>query len=130
MEEDKKEKFKFKFKVFLIYLFLEPWTERITLPNFSTIIWGMIIVSLIIRKEIFLWISVGIGIIFYTIKEWKSGKFIYWYHQRRYRKRNEALKKVREEKKNKFIETPEKKDEMSEVQQQENSQVQEQINLS
>ncbi|CAK0756769.1 hypothetical protein CCP1ISM_60023 [Azospirillaceae bacterium] len=100
---DKKGRFRFKLKVFLIWLFLNPWTEKITLPNLSTIIWILIGVFFILKKEILLLISIIVGIIFYGIKEWKSGKFIYWYNQRRYKKRNEALKKVREEKKQRFI---------------------------
>lgn len=88
---------KFKFKAFLTYLVIEPWTEKISLPNFSSLIWIVIIVSLIIRNILLLWISILIGIIFNAIKEYKSGKFIYWYRNRNkdYSKSKEALKKIR-----------------------------------
>ncbi len=108
-DEYKKEKFKFKLKVFLIYLLEWNFTEK-TFPNLNTISLIALFVSLLIRNLTFTWISLGVWIICYGIKEWKSGEFVYWYKQRKYKKRNEALKKVREEKKKKFIGDEDEKD--------------------
>jgi len=40
-----------------------------------------------------------LGVISHMIREFKSGKYIYWYRQRKFREQREALKKVREERK-------------------------------
>jgi len=101
--KESKEKFKFKLKTFLIYTILWPWTERMAIPNLSTVSLIALFISLLIRNFTFVWISFGAWIIFYGIKEWKSGEFIYWYRQMKYRKRNETLKKAREEKRKRFI---------------------------
>lgn len=73
------EKTKFKIRTFLYYLLAEPWTEKISLPNFSSLVWISILISAMSKNVILLWISIFIGIIFYMIKEYKSGKFIHWY---------------------------------------------------
>jgi hypothetical protein len=80
-----KQETKFKLKTYLLYLILEPWSERVTLPNFSTIVWILILLSIIFKVVILLWISIIFGIIFSVIKEWKSGKFIYWYRMKKYK---------------------------------------------
>ena len=90
---------KFKLKTFLIYILLEPWTTKVSIPNLRTLPWIFIIISLILEKPLLLWISIIFGILIHGIYEYKSGKFIYWYRQRKFRERNEALKKLREERK-------------------------------
>ena len=90
---------KFKFKTFLYYLLVEPWTERFTLPNFRTIAWILIIVSLVIKSTFLLIISIMIGLISYLTYEFKSGKYIHWYRQRKYKGYKNALKEVREKRK-------------------------------
>ncbi len=90
---------KFKFKVYLIYLFLEPWTEKFSLPNIRTTIWILIIIAFSLKLRIFLLPLIIIGVILYLIREFKSGKFIYWYKQRKYKEQRKALKEVRENKK-------------------------------
>ncbi len=89
----------FKLKTFLIYILIEPWTTKFSIPNLRTLSWIFIIISLILEKPLWLWISIIFGILIHGIYEYKSGKFIYWYRQRKFRERNEALKKVREKRK-------------------------------
>lgn len=96
------EKTKFSLKTFLLYLAIEPWTENISLPNFTSIIWVCIITAVILKNELFLWISVGIGIIYFLIKEYKSGSHLNWYRNRKYEKWKDAKKKVKERKEKRF----------------------------
>ncbi len=91
---------KFKLKVYLYYLIMEPWTEDISLPNTRTIIWVLIFIAFFTKSEILLFLFIIIGLIFYLMHEFKRGKFIYWYRQRMYKNKGDALKKVREERKN------------------------------
>ncbi len=91
--------FKFKIKAYIYYLLVEPWTTKVSFPNFRTITWVLIVLSLIFRLEVLLIISVIVGVIFYLVYEFKSGKFIYWYRQRKYKGYKDAIKKVRREKK-------------------------------
>ena len=101
MDPKKRGALKFKIKTFLYYLIVEPWTEKVSLPNFRTIAWIFILVALFFRIRVLLLISILVGIISYMAQEFKSGKYIYWYRQRKFREQREALKKVRAEKKDK-----------------------------
>ncbi len=91
---------KFRLKIYLYYLIIEPWTENISLPNARTIIWISIIIAFLFKIEVLLFSFIILGLIFHLIHEFESGKFIYWYRQKKYKKQRDALKKVREEKKN------------------------------
>lgn len=88
---------KFKLKTYLQYLLIEPWTTKFSLPNFRTMTWILIVVALVFRLEALLIISIIVGAIFYLVYEFKSGKYIYWYRQRKYGNYKETLKKVRAE---------------------------------
>jgi len=90
---------KFKIKTFLYYLIIEPWTEKVSLPNLRTLSWILILIALFFRLGVLLLVSISIGIIAHLIQEFRSGKYIYWYRQRKFREQREALKKVREERK-------------------------------
>ena len=94
-------KTKFKLRTYFYYLLVEPWTEKVTLPNLRTVVWIIIIVSAFLRITLLLLASVVVGAIIHLIQEYKSGKHIYWYRQRKFKEQREALKKVREEKKEK-----------------------------
>ena len=91
---------KFKLKTYIYYLVMEPWTENVSLPNMRTIIWVLITIALIFRWRILFFILIPIGVILYLMNEYKSGRFIYWYRQRKYGEQRKALKEVRENKKN------------------------------
>ena len=91
---------KFKLKTYIYYLVMEPWTENVSLPNLRTIIWVLITIALIFRWRILFFILIPIGVILYLMNEYKSGRFIYWYRQRKYGEQRKALKEVRENKKN------------------------------
>lgn len=82
-------KTKFKLKVYLKYLILEPWTEKFSLPNLKTTIWILIIIAFFLRLKILLIITILLGLIVYLIREYKSGKFIYWYKKRKYKQKEE-----------------------------------------
>ena len=73
---------KFKIKTYLKYLAISPWTDKFSIPNFSTIIWILIILSIILKIQYLLFISIFFGVINYLIKEYKSGKFMHWHRQR------------------------------------------------
>ena len=75
----------FKAKTFLYYLIVEPWTEKVSLPNFRSLLWALILMASIYRLTYLLFISLGIGIVLHLVYEYKSGKFIYWY--RKYQKK-------------------------------------------
>lgn len=94
-----KPEIKFKLKTYIYYLFVEPWTEKVSLPNFRTISLILLYFSLFYKLKILLLISIVALVIFHAINEYKSGKYIYWYRQRKYGAQREALKKIREEKK-------------------------------
>lgn len=93
-------KTKFKIRTFLYYLIVEPWTENVSLPNFRSVFWVLILIALFFRLGTLLLISIILGLIFHLAYEFRSGKFIYWYRQRKFKEQREALKKVKEEKKN------------------------------
>lgn len=69
----------FKIKTFLYYLVVEPWTEKVSLPNFRSLIWVSIIVASLLRLKYLLFISLILGVALHLIYEYRSGKFIYWY---------------------------------------------------
>jgi len=102
-------KTKFKVKTFLYYLVVEPWTEKVSLPNFRSVFWILILISLFFRLGTLLLVSIILGLISHLVYEFKSGKFIYWYRQRKFKEQREALKKIKEERKN------EKREEESET---------------
>ena len=93
--------YKFKLKTYLYYLFIEPWTDKISLPNFRTLAWVLILVAVFFRLRILLLFSIVFGVLIHLILEFKSGKYIYWYRQRKFKEQREALKKVKEERRNK-----------------------------
>jgi len=90
--------FKFKLKTYLYYLVFEPWTSKLSLPNFRTMAWILIVVALVFRSKSLLIISIIVGVIFYLVHEFKSGKYMYWYRQQKYKEQKDALRKIREEK--------------------------------
>lgn len=70
---------RFKLKTFLYYIVIEPWTEKVSLPNFRTLIWVLIIAASIFKLKYLLFISLILGVVLHLVYEYKSGKFIYWY---------------------------------------------------
>lgn len=107
-------KTKFKLITFFKYILIEPWVTKFSLPNFKTIIWGFIFFSLLLRRMWLIWTSVSIGIIYWLFSEYKSGKFIYWYRERKMKSYRDAKKRVREEKKKRIIPFKEEINEMGE----------------
>lgn len=93
--------YKFKLKTYIYYLFIEPWTDKISFPNFRTLAWVFILIAVFFRLRELLIISIVFGVLVYLIQEFKSGRHIYWYRQRKFKEQREALKKVREERRNK-----------------------------
>jgi len=89
-------KSKFKLKTFIYYLFVEPWTEKISLPNHRTMLWILIFMTFFFKLKILFFLFLLIGLFSHLVHEYKSGKFIYWYKQRKYKAQREALKKVRD----------------------------------
>ena len=84
----------FRIKIFLQFLILEPWTEKISLPNFRTINWVMILLSFIVLKSYILTIIFLIlGVALYIWKDWKSGDYMHWYRKRNYPAWKEVKKK-------------------------------------
>ena len=93
-------KTKFKVKTFLYYLVVEPWTEKVSLPNFKSVFWILILIALLFRLETLLLISIILSLVYHLVYEFRSGKFIYWYRQKKFKEQREALKKIKEEKEN------------------------------
>ena len=91
---------KFKLKTYIYYLIVEPWTDKVSLPNFRTISLILLCISLFYRLGGLLLFSVIALIIFHMINEYRSGKFIYWYRNRKFKEQREALRKVKEERRN------------------------------
>lgn len=85
-------------KVFFKYLFLEPFTEKVSLPNIRTIFWILSIVFLLTGIYSLLLISLFIGLILHAVREYKSGKHMQWYRNRNYPEFKEAMRKIRERK--------------------------------
>ena len=79
------QKKKFKIKTFVYYLLIEPWTERFSIPNLRTLAWAFILLSVFLKSITLLVISISVGIISHLVYEFKSGKYIYWYKQRKYK---------------------------------------------
>ena len=71
----------FKLRTFLYYLVIEPWTEKVSLPNLRSVVWVLIIVSSIFRMKYLLLISLFLGVLLHLFYEYRSGKFIYWYRK-------------------------------------------------
>ncbi len=90
---------KFKLKTYMYYLILEPWSEKFSLPNLTTTIWILILVASLLKLEVFLLFLIILGSVVYLVREFKSGKFVYWYKQRKYKEQRIALKKIKEKKK-------------------------------
>ncbi len=93
-------KTKFKLRTFLYYLVVEPWTEKISLPNFRSVSWVLIFIAVFFRFRYLLLISIILGLTFHLISEFRSGKYVYWYRNRKFKEQKEALKKIREEREN------------------------------
>ncbi len=93
---------KFKLKVYLYYLVVEPWTEKVALPNMRTVIWILIILAFIYKLDYLFFPLIIIGAVLYLAHEFKSGRFIYWYRQRKYSEQRKALKEIRQKKKSEF----------------------------
>jgi hypothetical protein len=91
---------KFRLKTFLYYILLEPWTEKLTLPNFRTLNTVLLCISLLYKWRVGILISIGLLVVLQLIDEWKKGDYIYWYRNRKgYGNYKEIIKKVKEEKK-------------------------------
>jgi len=90
---------KFRISTFLYYLLMDPWTDKVSLkaslPNFRTAAWILILVALFFRLRTLLLASILLGVVFHMVQEFKSGKYMYWYRQRKFKEQREALKKVR-----------------------------------
>ncbi len=93
----------FRIKTYLKYLVLSPFTEKYSLPNTRTILWIAIFLSLLFRWVSALFIFLIMQAILYLFYEYRSGKAIYWYRQRTFKEQREALKKVREKRKQKDL---------------------------
>lgn len=91
---------KFKIKTYLYYLIIEPWTNKAYLPNLQTINWVLILIAAFLRNRLMLIVFIVLGIFFYLMNEFKSGKYIYWYRQRKFGEQREALKKIKLERRN------------------------------
>jgi hypothetical protein len=102
MNEEKK----FRLRAFVKYLFIEPWTESISLPNFRTLNTVFLCFALLYRWKVGILISIILLVLLQLINEYKQGKYIYWYRSRKYKDYQEALKKVRDERKKKLGEKP------------------------
>lgn len=93
---------RFKLKTFIYYLLVEPWTEKITMPNTRTAAWIVIFLGLFLKIKLLLLLGLTSGLLSYLFYEYKNGKYIYWYRNRKFKDQKAALKKVREEKRNKI----------------------------
>ncbi len=91
----------FRLKTYLKYLVLSPFTEQVSIPNPRTTLWIVIFLSLLFRWGSSLIIFLMMQAILYLFYEYKSGKAIYWLRQRKYKESRDALKKVRQERKQK-----------------------------
>jgi len=86
------ETLRFKLKTFIYYLLVEPWTEKIVAPSLKVAAWILIFAGWLFRFSWIFFIGIAALVVAYVIKEYKSGKFIYWYRQRLYRKIKEEKK--------------------------------------
>ena len=89
----------FRLRIYVKYLIISPFTEKVSLPNPRTTLWIVIFISLLFRWNSALIIFLIMQAVLYLYHEYKSGVAIYWYRQRKFREQREALKKVREERK-------------------------------
>ena len=88
---------KFRLRTFLYYLMVEPWSEKVSLPNFRTLNIILLCLSLLYKWKWVMFISLFLTVLFHLISEYKSGKHIHWYRERKYPEQRKALKEVREE---------------------------------
>jgi hypothetical protein len=94
---------KFRLKIYLLYLVVEPWTSELSLPNLRTISWTLIFISLFLK---IFWLQLTLlimGLLLYLFYEFKQGQYLGWYRQRKFKEKHEALKKVREKRRNNEI---------------------------
>lgn len=92
---------KFRLKVFLKYLFIEPWTEKVTLPNFRTLSMVFLCISLFYKWRVWILISIILLILFQLIDEYKKGDYLRWYRIRKgYGNYKEAIREAKKEKLN------------------------------
>ena len=91
---------RFKLKTYLYYLAVEPFTERFNFPNTRTVSWGIVIVGALFRIDLLLFVGLVGGLCSHLYWEYKSGRYLSWYRNRKFKEQREALKKVREERKN------------------------------
>lgn len=82
---------KFRIKAFITYLFIEPWTSKVSLPNLRSISWGLIFASLFFRNRVLTISLMILGLVIYLFYEYQTGRYIYWYRMRMY-KNKKALK--------------------------------------
>ncbi len=94
---------KFKLKTYLYYLLVEPWSEDFSLPNLRTLVWVLVPIVYFFELKIPLLILIIVGLILYFRHEYMSGKFVYWYRQRKYKDQKKALKEVRDKRKEQNI---------------------------
>lgn len=88
------EALKFKLKTFVYYLLIEPWTEKVAGPSLKTASWILVFAGWAFRLSWIFFSGIILLAIVYVIKEYKSGKFIYWYRQRLYKKTKDEKKKM------------------------------------
>jgi hypothetical protein len=90
---------KFKIYTFIKYLLIEPWSTKVSLPNYRTLNWILLYFAVFFRYKWLMIILLITGLMFHLIEEWRSQRYIDWYRSKKYINRKEALKKVREERK-------------------------------
>lgn len=84
---------KFKLRAFVYYLVVEPWIEKVVQPSLRTASWILIFSGWLFHLAYLFFGGILALAISYIIKEYKSGKFIYWYRQRLYKKTKDEKKK-------------------------------------
>lgn len=94
---------KYKLKTFIYYLLVEPWTENITMPNTRTAVWIIIFFGVITNTRSLIFLGFIAGVLSYLFYEYKNGRYIYWYRNRKFKDHKDAIRKVREERKNKLV---------------------------
>lgn len=91
---------KFRIRTYLYYLLVEPFTEKVNFPNTRTLSWIILLLGFFLKITPLFFLGIISGVFSYLYWEYKSGKYIYWYRNRKFKEQREALKKIREEKKN------------------------------
>lgn len=87
---------KFKIKTYLYYLVIEPWVTKISLPNFQTVSMFLLFFSILYRAQPWMFIFFTSTVLLYFINEFKSGKYVYWYRQRQFKRAKKLIKKNKE----------------------------------